>query len=342
MSQFALSDQVVGAPGTTLGRTLERAAVVNRYLKIRRPTTEDADAHAEELGVKRRYFYKLVRIFEERRATPVDVEEVYSKKRVDPRVDKVISDVIADLGLDASLEQVHIEARTRCAKRKLPPPSGTAVRERLGAIRKATPACNTRGVVADHCALLLPVLDHEGKAQIAVLSAVIHGPTGRVLGHHLDVGAPGASALAGAILDALAAPRGRDNHAAEPLDFQLQRGTGSGWDRLQNAIMLANTRTQTSLATPRSAGKALMRVFGTRLGRIHLKPRLTNVGRTQFPGYCTPVHLEGARATVRALVEQHNSALSSRLSLRDLLPPNTAAPLKEAMAQIVQGGQSAC
>lgn len=333
MTNLPHAGLLVGVPPSALGRTLERAAVVERYLKIRRPRTEDADAHAEELGIKRRYFYKLVRIFEERRAAPVDLDKVYSKKRVDPRVEQVISEVIADLGLHASSEKIHVEAKARCASQKLPPPSGTAVRERLAARRKAAPASDTKGLIADHCALMLPVLNNEGEVHAAVLSAIIHGPTGRILGHHIDIGPPRASALASALLDALATPKGRDNQAAEPLDLQFQRDTDPDWDRLQRALMLASIRTQTSLATPRSAGKALMRVLGTRLGRIYLSPRFTNTRRTNFRYGGLPISLEFARATVRTFVEQRNASLD-KVSFRDLLPPNTAAPLKEALLMI--------
>lgn len=332
MGKLTYEEQLAGIPPHLWKRTLERAAVIDRYLHIPRPSTAEADAFAEKLGISRRFFYKLVRIFEERRAAPVPpIKAQYSSGRIEQPSERVITTVIADLGVDARLSDIVNETQLRCNHLQIPMPSGSAIRMRFNAARLINPSSKDLAtIVIDHCGLLLPIEDQEA-TRTAVITTVIHPGTGLIFGHYVDVHPPGPAAVRKALMDALTPHGSSKRGSREKVEIAYERNDQPGWDSLERAISSAGIKAHASKATPRSAGRTLMRIVGTRLGRIYLAPRSTFTPKSSFRGGGPPVSLDQARATIREIVEQRNIALNKELVLQGVLGARKTTALRVAL-----------
>lgn len=325
----AFEKHVSGATPRNWAKTLERLRVVNEYLKIKKPRTADAARCAHQLGIKQSYFYKLVRTFKEGHPVPVDGRAQMSG-RIGPAAETVIADVITDFGPDAKLSQIIEEGRRRCIENNIPPPSTNAFRARFAAARVSSPtSLDMPELVADHSGLLLPIQEEDGTVSAAVVTVLVHTPSGRILGHHLNVTPPGADDIAGAIADALKAPKASPGRSYRSLELQLNRDDNPAWETLLVSLTEAGIRTIVGKTTPRSAGRVIMRTLGTRLGRIDLAPRSTFVTRPTSPNSGPPVSLEQARSTVRQIIEERDASLEgAALSLRNLISKSAASSLE--------------
>ncbi|PWG01990.1 hypothetical protein [Sphingosinicella humi] len=337
----AFEEQLVGVPPHLWPQTLERAAIIAKYLKIANPTVADVDEHARKLGIRRRYFYVLVRIFRERRAArTIDIDKQYKRAVIDPEASATVEEVIAELGPDAKLAHVKEEVQRRCRDRGITLPSSTTIRTRLNAARVVNPGTNfLPDLIVDHCGLKLQATDPNGVVETAVLTALIHTPTGRVMGHYLGLGSPGATAMISAINNALSQPAGAGCRARLPVELRFHAGQEPIWDTIIDALQQGGIKPLPREISDRSAGRSITRVLGLKLGRIPFAPRATFKAPQSVRGFGTAVSLDQVRLTVAEILDQRNASLPSNdvASLRDLLGRNAARQLEKSLAGLPNG-----
>lgn len=337
----AFEEQLVGVPPHLWPQTLERAAVIAKYLKIANPTVADVDEHARQLGIRRRYFYVLVRIFRERQAArKMDVDKQYKRAAIDPEASATVAEVIAELGPDAKLAHVVEEVQRRCRDRGITLPSPTTIRTRLNAARVANPGTHSLpDLIVDHCGLKLQASDPSGLVDTAVLTALIYTPTGGILGHYLGLGAPGATAMINAIDNALSQPAGAGHRAPLPVELRFHPDQDPIWNAIIDALQQGGIKPLPRELSDRSSGRSITRALGLKLGRIPFAPRATFTAPKSVRGFGPPVPLDQARLTIAEILGQRNASLPSNdvTSLRDLLGKNAARQLEESLADLVEG-----
>jgi hypothetical protein len=319
--------------------TLERVHIIDRYLEIERPTAEDADAYAEILRIGRSNFYRLVRIFREQRQSCSAKTETRKRSMISSETEAVIQEVISELGAATGPARISREATRRCEERGISVPSLNATRTRLATARRAAPVTTTLPPLAlDHCGLRMNLRLDDGVTATAVISVLIHTPSGQLLGHYLTGNAPTAASAAHALLDALSSrpPRSKGQRSAPALLVEIDED--SAWGPITEALVASGIQPLTRDMSERSPGQIMLRTLGMRLGKIALAPRKT------FHCGALPkapvVPIKDAEAILRELIQQHNAAITTAkpVSLITLIGQTPADRLRVDLRNVL-GGQ---
>jgi hypothetical protein len=316
-----MEDQEVDLTGVHPVRraeTLRRIAVVKSFVALGRSTRADADHHAGLLGIGYNQFFLLVRAWlEHGRASALPgakkrlrLVHEHQLRRLDPAIERIISDVIEEKGAFARLTRVLATVRERCEKEGLAPPTNKAVRPRLEEARRTATVTNSNeGTIVIGPALTdVPMLVREGLMEPALLVVSIHVESRRVLAW--EVGSPSNPPLAGGVLvrtlrsASVAAPR--DLRISLPPDFERERLMVA-----VRAAGLAGVTWLSGAAPPRDNPSGLL---GARLDDVRVREPTTR-------GSWKLTHALKARtssvlpagdvaAAIAAAVDRHNASLA--------------------------------
>lgn len=315
-----MEDQAVDLTGVHPVRraeTLRRIAVVKSFVALGRSTRADAEHHAGLLGIGYNQFFLLVRAWlEHGRASALPgakkrlrLVHEHQLRRLDPAIERIVSDVIEETGAFARLTRVLSAVRERCEKEGLAPPTGKAVRPRLEEARRTATVANADGgtIVIGRALTDVPVLVREGVMEPALLVLAIHVETRRVLAW--EVGSPSSPPPADGVLirtlksGSMAAPR--NLRISLPADFER--------DRLMVAVRAAGLEGVTWLsgtAPPRDNPSALL---GASLGDVRVREpttrgswKLTHALKARTSSVLSP---EDAAPAIAAAVDRHNASL---------------------------------
>lgn len=327
-----MADQVAAylsrLPPSKWQAALERAGIVQQYLALERPSKQDAARFAERLGLQTRMFYGVVRAFKDAGDGLPKVEHRADTDAVDQRAIQAIEEAMAELGPGAGESAVFSLAERKCEQVGATMPSITVVRTRVGR-RVANPDVASRirrdgDLVLDASGLGVDILTPAGGIAPAALCALIHLPSGALLGHTTVAGKPSMADLVDTIL--------------------MARGTGDGASDGRRLSLLVSSSIQqlpTTLLSQLSTagieydplgserlrgGLALAASLGLRLGRIPLQPRRLGSRSTRRMPLAA---LGQLRSIVDTLVEERNAALDTNppSGLNDLLGPEHARHL---------------
>lgn len=254
-----------------------RIEALRYFLEIEAPTTDDERKAAASIDMSLESFQRLHRSWVLTRAPaalPGGSTPARTPKRrapaLSPDLERVIEDVIASLGPAASSTRVHREVADRCHRAGMRVPDQSTVYFRFVEARaKMVDEDAAPSFALDHAAIELPVRTQHGD-QLPVLSVIMALPGGRIVAHALSLEPPSARSAAALLARALAEP------ASEGVTLPLQIGAPKGrdWDQLlqileQGGVELAQAPTRSL-----RPGHFLTRTFGTRLGRLKLRPRI--------------------------------------------------------------------
>jgi len=182
--------QLMDMPSHQWARAIERHRVFAEYCSIARPNAEDVERCGQKLGLKRRGFYRLLRIFKDqssdtyRRAVSTKAGSMLAAD-----VERLIVAAIDQQGASARLSGVIEKVRALCTAANVTAPSVSAIRARFGRAPKASklhaqiPVLNDW--LLDSCVLRLSVQSSDGRIGAAKLTAVFDVRTGRVIAHQL-------------------------------------------------------------------------------------------------------------------------------------------------------------
>jgi len=313
-----------------------RIAGLRDFLTIEAPDRRDETAAAAGLGLSLGTFRRLHRSWMLTRdpaslpgASRAARVPQRRRPKVPPEVDRHIAAVIAEHGPRAKALAIHREVAGRCAAEGLPPPSRATVNQRFLDARGEMPLDDIAPSVAiDHVALEMPVRMRD-TAGFVVLSAMVDLPSGQVLGHELSQEAPTAAAAARLIEAQL-----RLQGGGEPVPLRLNAPNGRDWDALLAVLATGGVETVRSPDRSLHAGSTLLRIFGDRLDRFRLRPRLTSRPSSARPklrgDMNAPLTIEEARTVVESAIAASNAGREMRPA-RHLIAPERVEPLTQAL-----------
>lgn len=302
------SINLAGVAPKKLEQARRRAATIAAFAALKHPTRPLAQAYAARLGLKEAQFYNLVRVFREKGTI---VRELSPERRkaapsIDARVDAVINAAIKRMGSDAPLSEVIAETFARCANKNLPRPSMRAIQTRLARARRTGGGSTSYPpLVLDRAPLELNVVG-PAALQAAWLTALIHAPSAKVLGHFVSAGEAGPREAALAIIDAIG-PDGSRGLPADTLDdaITLFRDLHPEWPLLASALTEAGLTVVGPVRERVRVGTAMLRLLGDRIGRIAMRPRLP-AGQPSKDGG-DGVDLTTAQTAVRQVLAAHGA-----------------------------------
>lgn len=341
MHEDVSSSQLAQMPPHLWSQALERMAIVDKYLRHETPTNAEAEACAAELQVGVRTFYRLVAAI---RAARTGKQSAPSQKGLQsplhPLTAGVLDAVIEELGPNARDSDILAICRIRCAAGKIPAPSLSAMRTRTGRppsrpdLRRRL--CRDGDLVLDACPLALDVKSPDHSVHPAMLTALIHMKTGRILGHYLGSGDPDRRAVVATLLDALSLPRPRGARPtkSDKLCLVVTGGLGRLDEPTQKALRSAQIHMDAAASQGLKAGAGLTAALGRKLGKIPISP----LGRRVSADTTTAVPLPKAQAVVAQLISARNDELQfDRLGGLQLLGDRRSASLRRAALQLLEG-----
>lgn len=191
--------------------TLRRVELVKRYIGLDRPSKQDAEEMAAQIGIGRNQFLLLVRAWREHgRASALPAtkrrfqQPATQRYKLTPEIEQVITTAIKDVGVDGTKSAIKRAVDDRCRAAGVTPPSANAVVSRLRAAQKQAWAGSPRAgaILIGRCATDLPVVDAQGHLAPAVLALAVAGDDGRILA--FDAGVAGRPGSIAKVIDILA------------------------------------------------------------------------------------------------------------------------------------------
>lgn len=204
--------------------TLRRVELVKRYIGLDRPSKQDAEEMAAQIGIGRNQFLLLVRAWREHgRASALPAtkrrfqQPATQRYKLTPEIEQVIAEAIEDVGVDGTKSSIKRAVDDRCRAVGLTPPSANAVASRLRAAQKRAWAGSPRAgaILIGRCATDVPVLDPSGQLAPAVLALAVSGGDGRILA--FDAGVAGSPGSIAKVIDILAQAPSREPQVQELL-----------------------------------------------------------------------------------------------------------------------------
>lgn len=316
-----------------------RLSELRAFLEIENPTREDEQASAERLGMNIgafRRFHRAWVLARDPAALPGASLPLRAPRRRRPRlsveVERLIAQLIEEAGPNGKALAIHREVCRRCDAQGLQHPDKVTVHQRFMEARGRMPLTDLKPSLAiDHVALQIPVLNGR-RVQFAVLSAVIDLPSGRVLSHDLSLRPPTARAVA-AMIDRIV----EQSLGEDVVPFLVNTPAGAGWSALWSALKTNGVIAQRTANRSLAPGFVLARLFGDRIDRFRLRPRLTErpaSGQPPVSGpMSAPLVLDEARAVVRDAIATANAAREPAPE-RILTNPDRAEALRTALRRI--------
>lgn len=331
-----MADQVAAylsrLPPSKWQAALERAGIVQEYLELERPSKHDAARFAERLGLQTRMFYGVVRAFKEARDGLPKLEPRADTGAVDPRAIQAIEEAIAELGPGAGESAVFALAERKCAQVGAAMPSITVVRTRVGR-RVANPDVASRirreaDLVLDASGLGVDILTPAGTIAPAILCALIHLPSGALLGHTAVAGKPSTADLVDTIL--IARGTGDGSGVGRQLSLLVSSPIQQLPTSLLDQLSVAGIEYDPLGSERLRGGLALVASLGLRLGRIPLQPRRLGPRSSRRMPLAT---LGQLRSIIDRLVEERNASLETKppSGLNNLLGPERARRLADLL-----------
>lgn len=312
--------------------TLRRIAVIKSFIALGRSTRADAEHHAGLLGIGYNQFFLLVRAWlEHGRASALPgakkrprLVHQHQLRRLDPAIERIVSDVIEDEGAFARLTRILSAVRERCEKEGLAPPTGKAVRPRLEEARRTATVANADGgtIVIGRALTDVPVLVREGVLEPALLVLSIHVETRRVLAW--EVGTPSSPPPADGVLVRTL----KNASMTGPRDLRISLPSDVERDRLMAAVRAAGLAGITWLsgaANPRNNPSALL---GARLDDVRVREptmrgswKLTHALKAKTSN---ALSAEDIAAAISAAVDRHNASLVGAITVGETITTNEA------------------
>jgi hypothetical protein len=332
-----ITRQLAELPPHLWAAALRRMEVVNRYLALERPTTEDADRSAAELDLVQRSFFRLAAAVRSLRAggePKVSLQGQQSALQPDTRA--VLEATIADLGPGARDSEIFVECRRRCVVRGLKAPSWNAVRTRTG-----KPLLNrdlkgrlrrNADLVLDACQLDLTIKGTKSEAVLAVFTALIHMDSGEVLGFHLGERQATDVAVAASFLDALDHPATLPSNRPKRPNLIISGAIKPCLAAVERLAASAKVRMDKEGSEGLRQGAALTNALGHKLGRVPFSPLGRAIARPELA-----VTMHHARAVVGELLARRSRliGLEQSVSLRSLLGPSSARRMRDVALDIL-------
>lgn len=292
-------------PPTKWARDKVRSQVIRRYLEIKRPTMGQTAMFADELGLKRTEFRKLVhQEIAKSNGQPVSKGRA---KSLDPRVDAEVTRAICKLGSSTPRYQVHAVVCAACRKKDLPEPSFATVWRRLNEAGRKFDGLEEE-MVYDEVTLRVAVQSDKSDAMQPTLTAVVHLRTGRILGYHLSATASESCRRAAAIADAI---------------VRLQ-------DTADNKGPLADHASPRALSGAKPRGAVLGPILGLKLGTIP-------VVRSNHDRTLRQKHTVVDFSDLSALTDSRIARINHQAPALDYDPKHSLLPSLRAAAQLMDG-----
>lgn len=316
-----------------------RLTELRAFLEIEKPTREDEQASAERLGMNIgafRRFHRAWVLARDPAALPGASIPIRAPRRRRPRlsveVERLIAELIEEAGPNGKALAIHREVCRRCDAGGLEHPDKVTVHQRFVEARGRMPLTDLKpGLAIDHVALQIPVLNGR-RVQFAVLSAVIDLPSGRVLSHNLSLRPPTARVVA-AMIDSIV----EQGTGEDVVPLLINTPAGTGWSALWTALKTNGVTARRTANRTLAPGFMLARLFGSRIDRFRLRPRLTERPASKQPPISgqmsAPLGLDEARAAVRDAIAAANAAREPAPD-RILTNPVRADALRTALRRI--------
>lgn len=337
-----MSEEIVGQlaalPPNQWAQFLKRFSVVDRYLRLLSPTSDDVDRSAAELMIGPRSFFRLAAAARQFRAgiSPPPSQKGFHS-HLHPRTQYVIEEVRLELGPAARDTEILAECRKRCGEIDIPAPSMSAIRTRTGKrpaiVDLAGRLRREADLVLDSSTLDLVVSGHQGQIATAALTTLIHMESAQTLGFHVGAGVPDVSDVAMTVLHALSPEMREGTAPARTLELLI---TGN-LHKLQPVIDQFMGTGRMSVDVEQSQGlrpaAAITASLGRRIGRIPIAPR-----RRSKPDPKLAVPLEYAQTVVAELFRRRSQLLEpgSQIYLADVLGPRRTRTLRHAALQLLK------
>ena len=282
-------------PPANWKETLRRLEVLRSFKAIEAPSGRDVEEHATRLGLDVRSFYRLIRAQDELRlGAPVRVSRRGMRRFLPPETERIIDEVLAELGREIPDRIVLIEVARRCREAGLPTPSAGALRTRSAPTRVDLRIRLRRrfDTILDACPLDLDVPSENGVAPaVAWFGSVLRGADGAMITYVVTAGPPTPGDL------------------AEMFSAIVPEGTGDGilvaTGDLSAALAHASEATarhglrfDVAASAGLRPGAALTPVMGLKLGRLSFQARRREAYEKDLA-----VPLDVARDVVAHLIE---------------------------------------
>ena len=277
---------------------LRRLRVIDTYLREENAAGKgDVDRAAEELGLHRRSFYRLLDKL--RKEGPVrGLTPNYRIARTRSSAADGLGDVVERALIDvldaeptARTGDLLAAVRSACADIGIAAPADAAVRRRIDALRRSPSlgaksavrgkAGLARAILVDQTAISVPVRRASGSYELAVVTFIVDVDTRVIFGAGIKDVDAAASGLRNAVCDAdrrlevLSTGSLRQSDLIEEIHWVVPDGMehlAESWARAMNETGLAGAF---SAVGERRHGQRLRRLIGAQLGSIRLLPRST-------------------------------------------------------------------
>ncbi len=260
-------------PTTQWEQAKERVAVVRRYLREGDTSMHAVTRHADEIGLGRGMFYRLVNVVKAWDECKEPVRPKAPRRPTDVASASLAQEAVDLAGPAATLEQAIARAVELATGRGIAPPSERAIRGAYGRVRSGRATRERLKLpgrfAIDATALEATVADGHAPA-IAVLTAVVDMRDGTLVAWRLTAGeadGPTLSHMLDVSLATLSVTRAITVSSALP--------DGIGTLLARSSIKVEEQRV--------AGGSILKAVLGSRIGRIRLLPRYLSRGSDMNP-----------------------------------------------------------
>lgn len=277
MNDPMVEEMKASAPSRWPG-VIKRANILKRYGAIARPTVEDMERCAAELGCGRRQAYYYVRAWRARAAGLPDPRMVSSGNQ----------------GSDANDRPDR--RRARVTPPRSPQRSGAGHRDVSDGLDAVRPTHLNCDVVFD-CAPLSFDVTTDDMIEAARLLVVLDTRDGTILAHRL-LPREARADDAIAVLQALPIQNGTR------VSWTL--GIGDGFE-LGRAAVVAGAEPVPPGIVPRPAGSAILSLIGPAIGRLKVMPRRRSSG--DDPTAAVPI--QAAKQAVDAIIAEHRARMTT-------------------------------
>lgn len=308
MADEVLIGDLSVAPTASWPAIMNRHQAVTDYLSIKKPTTSDVDKFANDVGLSRRMFYRLIDDRKQRLAKHSSANPFIARGRpISLEHEAIIADALAHWGPGALTRDVYAEVLEICAERGIPAPSHYAVTSRVRTLREHDEIHTRLGHrfdwILDTSQLDFAVIEADGNSGTAYLLALIDARSGETLAHQVHADKPRSLAIANLMLAQLA-----QLHLCR-LERVSLAVTAILWPEVSILDpLLRQYAIEAAECAPKTirSGEALMFVYGRTIGSISLRPR----PRRPSLGAVQPaIEMALAEAVVGSLVSKRNAEL---------------------------------
>lgn len=291
--------------------------------------TGTAEEYAARLGMCRRQFFRLLNRLRMADADKLRAHPTQRRTKHSPTVIEHLDQVISYLGQDANPSNYLTEIEQRFSTAGLTLPSSTAALHRLSMARRHNLGPSSvvmPDIILDHCAMGVRVEAHGEDTHPAFLTAIVHGPSGSVLGHHVSLGEVRVEAYVAALCDGLARP-GLPSQVVM-ISAAVQKAAGH---RIMTLLRSAGIEADVFTTSKRTYAYSLSRNLTGSVGRIRLLPRYKSGTILPREVAGTGVRLSLLQQVVRMLLADWNLRRSGPYSIREILSHAAASNLEQQL-----------